>query len=186
MCSADVIDFESLSDGDVITNQFSAQGVLFSNAVALAAGISLNEFEFPPHSGSVVAAATADPLEIDFTTPVDSFFAFFTYSDALTLRVFDPSNNLLSTISSAFSNNEAISGDAGSSPNEELGMNAPSIGRITVTNGNQAITMDDLTFTQATTVAAFPEPSAFVLLLSVLTVLGVVRFRLHIRPTPLR
>lgn len=169
VCLADVIDFESLNDSDAITNQFSGQGVLFSNAVALAAGISLNEFEAPPHSGSIVAGASGDPLEIDFTTPVNSFFAFFTYSEQLTLKVFDPSNNLLATIQSAFSNNEALSGDAGSSPNEQLGLNASSIGRVTVTNadlaaGTSFFVIDDLTFTPAPGVTPVPEPSAFILL----------------------
>ena len=39
------LDFESLSDLESVTNQFS--GVTFANAVALTAGISLNEFDFP-------------------------------------------------------------------------------------------------------------------------------------------
>jgi len=177
-CSADIIDFEILNDSNVISNQFSAQGVQFANAVALAAGISLNDAEFPPKSGAIVAAASGAPLEIDFTTPVSSFLAFFTYSEKLTLQVFDPANNLLATIHSNFSNNEAISGDAGSSPNEQLGLAASSIGRITVTNADLAaglsfIVMDDVTFAPAQGGATVPEPSAFILLSLVLAALAL-------------
>src|SRR5207244_4503963 len=49
-----VIDFEGLQDGTILSNQYS--GVTFSNAIILTAGISLNEFEFPPLSGTNVAS----------------------------------------------------------------------------------------------------------------------------------
>ena len=52
------LDFESLSDGDAVTNQFIGEGVTFSNASILTAGVSLNEFEFPPKSGNMQALKT--------------------------------------------------------------------------------------------------------------------------------
>ena len=39
-----IIDFETLSDADPVTNQFT--GLTFTNTTAITAGISLNEFEF--------------------------------------------------------------------------------------------------------------------------------------------
>jgi hypothetical protein len=50
---ATTLDFEGLNDGDVVTNQFAAQGVTISNGMVLTVGVSLNEFEFPPRSGTI-------------------------------------------------------------------------------------------------------------------------------------
>jgi hypothetical protein len=52
---ASIINFETFLDGSAIpdstniTNQFP--GLTFSNTTVITAGMSLNEFEFPPHSG---------------------------------------------------------------------------------------------------------------------------------------
>jgi hypothetical protein len=42
---ATLINFEGFSDSTAITNQYS--GLVFSDAIILTAGFSLNEFEFP-------------------------------------------------------------------------------------------------------------------------------------------
>ncbi len=42
-------DFEALDDGTTLSAQLP--GVTFANAVVLTAGLSLNEFDFPPASG---------------------------------------------------------------------------------------------------------------------------------------
>ena len=42
------IDFENLTDGTIVGNNYSSFGVIFQNAVIATAGISLNEFKFPP------------------------------------------------------------------------------------------------------------------------------------------
>src|ERR1700674_3903171 len=82
-----VINFEGLSDSTILTNQYP--GLSFSNAIILTAGISLNEFEFPPFSGSNVASDNGGPMRIDFTQPVADVGGFFTYAESLTLRAFD-------------------------------------------------------------------------------------------------
>src|ERR1700722_13497991 len=74
---ATLIDFEGLPDSTVVTNQYA--GLLFSNAVILTAGFSLNEFEFPPHSGVNVLSDNGGPISITFDGPVLSFSGFFTY-----------------------------------------------------------------------------------------------------------
>ncbi|MEK7201668.1 MAG: hypothetical protein AAB737_03475, partial [Patescibacteria group bacterium] len=52
--AAVTIDFEGLTDLDAVTDQFAAQGVLFESTAVLTAGISLNEFKFPPAASSPV------------------------------------------------------------------------------------------------------------------------------------
>jgi hypothetical protein len=64
------IDFESLSDSEIVTTQYAGVGVTFSNATALTAGISLNEFDFPPNSGVNVVYDEGGPMTISFDIPV--------------------------------------------------------------------------------------------------------------------
>ena len=76
------IDFESLTDSESITGQFP--GASFANAIVLRAGISLNEFEFPPASGQNVASDSGGAMSIVFTSPV-----LLTCTDALRVRFLD-------------------------------------------------------------------------------------------------
>ncbi|MGI0134777.1 MAG: hypothetical protein ACREBW_07470, partial [Candidatus Micrarchaeaceae archaeon] len=115
-----VLNFESLGDGVSVTTQFS--GLTFSNTIALTAGISLDEFEFPPHSGSVVVSDDGGPIGITFAAPVTTFGGYFTYAEPLTLTAFDASSTAVDSATSAFSNNMGLSGDPGSSPNELLSL----------------------------------------------------------------
>src|SRR5688572_11915416 len=59
-----LIDFDALGDGDgdAVTNQFA--GVMFSNATVLTAGLSLNELDYPPRSGSNVVYDNGAPITI--------------------------------------------------------------------------------------------------------------------------
>jgi hypothetical protein len=61
--SAALIDFESLAVDEFVTDQFAAEGATFGNAVTLVAGISLNEIDFPPSSGThVISGLDFGPL----------------------------------------------------------------------------------------------------------------------------
>jgi hypothetical protein len=163
---ADTITFEGLTDGTTVTNQFS--NLLFLNATIATAGISLNEFEFPPHSGSNVVFDSDGSMSISFLVPVTSVSGFFTYGTQLTVTVFDASNNVLATLTSAFNNNEALSGDVGSHPNEFISFSVVSgISRISISGdpGGGSFTLDDLTFSTA---APVPEPASLSLLLGAL------------------
>src|SRR5437870_13433610 len=82
-----VLDFEGLPDGTILTNQYSA--ATFSNAIILTAGISLNEFEFPPRSGVSVVSDNDGPMSILFSSPIMSFGGYFTYAEKLTLAAFN-------------------------------------------------------------------------------------------------
>jgi len=138
--------FEGYADSTILTNQYT--GAIFSNAIILTAGITLNELEFPPHNPSNVASDSGGPMSIVFSSGVNSFSGYFTYGVALTLQAFDSSNHLLTSAASAFSNNEELSGVSGSHPNELLQVSsATSIYKIVITGSAQgaSFVMDDVT-----------------------------------------
>lgn len=161
------INFEGIPDSTILTNQYP--GVTFSNAIILTAGISLNEFEFPPFSGSNVASDNGGPISIAFASPATAFSGYFTHSVPLTLRAFNAANAQVASIPSLFSDNLAISGDPGSHPNEFLQLAFGSgISRIAITGdpAGGSFAMDNITYVPA--VSGVPEPSGLSL-----TVLGV-------------
>ena len=138
--------FEGYADSTILTNQYT--GAIFSNAIVLTKGITLNELEFPPHGGNNVASDNGGPMSIAFSSGVNSFSGYFTYGVALTLQAFDSSNHLLTSATSAFSNNEELSGASGSHANELLQVSsATSIYKIVITGSAQgaSFVMDDVT-----------------------------------------
>lgn len=163
-----LIDFESIADGDAVTNQYA--GVVFSNAIALQAGGSLNEFEFPPRSGSTVAFDDGGPIVVTFSDAQQAFQAYFTYAAPLTVSAFDLSNNLLGSVTSSFSSNLLLSGDLGSVPNELLALSFSGIRSVSITGAaaGASFTMDDLDFVADSNGGGprpIPEPSALALCL---------------------
>jgi hypothetical protein len=185
LAGATTIDFESYGDGDPVTDPFP--GVALTNATALVAGASLNEFEFPPHSGNTVVFDDGGPIIIDFATPAGSVGAYFTYVTALTLSAFDAALNVIGTDLSLFGSNLALSGDPGSSPNEFLGITSLSgISRVTISGdlGGGSFTMDDLTFEpHQDNGNGVPEPPIALLLAAGVVVLGSSRVRIRRRPS---
>ena len=157
-----VLDFEGFSDSTSLTTQYP--GLTFSNATIITAGITLNEFEFPPHSGSNVAFDNNGPISISFASPVLSFSGYFTYAVPLTLAGFNATSTQVGSATSAFSSNLALSGDPGSTPNEFLSVSfASGISSVTITGdpAGGSFVMDDVTYT-----TAVPEPGSIILLLS--------------------
>jgi hypothetical protein len=148
-----IIDFEDLTDSTPVTTQYA--GLTFSDTTVITAGISLNEFEFPPHSGTNVAFDDGGPISIFSDTPIESFGAYFTYTEALTLTAFDSLGDTVGTATSAFSNNLACldgppcQGDPGSSPNEfiQIALDQTFV-HITIQGdpGGTSFTMDDVTY----------------------------------------
>jgi hypothetical protein len=151
-----LITFENLSSGVSVTNQYAAQGVDFSNATVLTAGVSLNEMEFPPHSGTNVIYDAAAPVTVTFSTPYNDVGAYFTYATQITLNAYDAHGNLLATLLSPFSKNEAMS--PGSTPDAFLGFaGVGPISSISIVGDSLggSFVLDDLTAT--------PEPAALLL-----------------------
>lgn len=157
-----VINFDALSDSAVVTNQFS--GLTFSNTTALSAGLSLNEFEYPPRSGTNVVFDDGGAISILFGTPETSVGGYFNYAQLITLSAFDASDVFVGSVTSAFNSNLASSGALGSSPNEFLSLaSAGGIARVTITGDSQggSFTLDDLTLPDP---ARVPEPASLALL----------------------
>jgi len=159
-----VIDFEAFSNLESITNQIS--GVTFTDTTVLTAGISLNESDFPPASGVNAAFDDSGPVRIDFLNPLAAFSTRVTYAVQVSLAAFDAANNLLGTISSAFSSNLASGGDLGSAPNELLQATFNGIAYVTITGDSLggSFVFDDVMLTPSETAAAVPEPATLTLL----------------------
>ena len=172
--SALSVDFETLADGAAVTNQFA--GVSFSNATALQAGFSLNEVDFPPHSGSVVVSDEGGPMTLLFSSPVTQVSAFFTYAMPLTLTAWDALDVALddSTLS-LYSTNAALSGDPGSAPNEFLQLAFAGIAKLTISGdpGGGSFVLDDLSFTPK----ALPVPEPATAALTAIALAGLLARR---------
>lgn len=156
------IDFEGFPDSTSLTTQYP--GLTFTNATVITAGISLNEFEFPPHSGVNVVFDDGSPISVNFASPILSFSGFFTYAEPLVLAAFDASSSQVGSAVSLFSSDLALSGDTGSSPNEFLSVSfAGGISSVTITGdpAGGSFVLDDVTYT-----SAVPEPNSLVLLLT--------------------
>jgi hypothetical protein len=152
---AGVIDFENLPDGAIVGAQYP--GVTFTNATVLTAGISLNEFEFPPHSGANVIFDDGGPITITFSTPTTSIDVYVTYAVPVSMIAFDANNNIIATLITAFGSNLLLSGDPGSTPNERLFIgNTAGISTVQIAGNSlgQSLTLDDLSYASST-----PEPS---------------------------
>jgi hypothetical protein len=173
---AGIASFDNLTDGDLVTNQYPS--LTFTNTIVFSAGISLNEFEFPPHSESNVASDNGGPITILFSTPVTSVSGFFTYLVPLNLIGFDASDTAVASATSAFQSNLALSGDPGSSPNELLTLaSASGISRVTLQGdpGGGSFVLDDLSYTPVASTAA-PEPSTGLLAGCVLFFVAAARW----------
>ncbi|GCL62769.1 S8 family serine peptidase [Pseudaquabacterium pictum] len=150
-----LVDFEGISDGSALTTQIA--GLTFSRTIVLVAGIGINEFDFPPRSGSGVASDDGGALEITFAAPVLSFSGHFTYTVPLLLQAFDARAALVASASSAFASNL---GGGVNPPNERIELSFASgftLLRITGDAGGASFTLDDLAVT------AVPEPGTGVL-----------------------
>lgn len=181
---ATLITFDDRSDAESVTTQYP--DVAFSNATALTAGLSLNEFSFPPHSGDTAVFDDGGPLSLGFLSPVAEFGAFFTYTTPLTLAAFDASANLIGSVTSTFGSNTADGADAGSSPNEFIFLNfsTSTISTVTITGllTGGSFVMDDATFASAPTPpTGVPEPATLILMLIALPMLALAGRRKNLR-----
>jgi hypothetical protein len=160
------LDFEGFPDSTVLSTQYA--GFTFADAIILTAGVSLNEFEFPPYSGVNVVSDNGGPMSIDFSSPATSFGGYFTYLEPLTIDAFDASSILVASATSDFADNDALFGDPGSSPNEFIQVSfAGGISSVTITGDplGGSFTLDNATI--STGIPSAPEPGTRELLASV-------------------
>jgi hypothetical protein len=166
--AATTLDFEGFADSTIVTTQYL--GLTFSNTIILTAGISLDEIDFPPHSGANVASDNNGPITIDFATPITTFSGYFTYTEPLTLNAFDVTSTEVASATSLFSENFVSSGN----PANELITVAFAGGfsSVTITGdpSGGSFTMDDLTYAAGT--STVPE-GPFTLLLFAMTAILV-------------
>lgn len=170
IASGTLVDFEGLADGTLVTDQYSALGVTFSGSAQvvvsgpgtiLTAGISLDELEFPPHSGVNVVFDGNGPIFGNFSTPMTSVGAYFTYAETVTLTVFDASGQALTSAVSSYTQNYTSSGTG--TPNEFISISDPagfSSFEIAGDPSGGSFAMDDFTFSSPS--VAVPESTGFV------------------------
>jgi hypothetical protein len=142
------ITFDTLNDGDVVTTQYS--GVTFSNAQVLRSGFSLNEIDFPAHSGANAITDASGPISIAFSAPVSNFSGYFTHAKPITITAFDGTGNQLAVTTST-KNNAAVSGD-GSAPNELLSLAAGNIAKVVISGSlaGNSVVADDISYASGT------------------------------------
>jgi hypothetical protein len=172
--SAVTLDFEGFPDSTILTAQYA--GLTFTNTIILTAGISLNEFEFPPHSGVNVASDNNGPITIEFASPITSFSGYFTYVEPLTATGFNAADIEIASAVSAYSSNDALFGDPGSSPNEFIQISyAGGMSSVTITGdpGGGSFVMDDVSYAIAS--AGVPEPGTLSLMLAGMFVFFSIR-----------
>jgi len=107
-CAAPVtLDFESLPDLRSVTTEYAALGLTVQGGFSLTAGFSLNEVDFPPHSGQKVLGneTNSNPLALMFATPTDALSAWFTHGAALSITSYAADGSLLGTVVSASNSN---------------------------------------------------------------------------------
>jgi uncharacterized protein (TIGR03437 family) len=141
-----LLNFEGLNDGVAVTTQFA--GVTFSNAQTLTAGYSLDQLEYPAHSGKNVITDNGGPITITFSSAISAFSGYFTHAKPITIDAFDIGNQIVTTSSSK--NNLGVSGD-GTPPNELLSLSGTNVVKVVIT-GNPAgdsVVADDLSYTNA-------------------------------------
>jgi hypothetical protein len=170
---ATTINFDSLSDSQAVTNQFAGLGVTFSRTVALTAGVSLNELDFPPHSGQNAVTNLDGDMIIAFSQPTASVQGFFTYTQPITMMSFDANALLLGSVSSKAGcmTNIASAASLSCPSNEALGFGGNNNIKQVVIGG--AFVMDDLSFETGTQIV--PETTSVSLMALGLAVLFGLR-----------
>lgn len=162
------LDFESLPDQLVVGNEYAGLGLsMVHGALSLTAGFSLNEVDFPPHSGVVALGneLTSSPLELLFSTPTNGLSAWFTYSAPLSIMSYAiDGTTLLGTVSSLSSSNFGRS--------ELIDFGFSNVGRVVIQSADYYI-LDDLRFDSH----AAPEPTSLGLVAFALAAAGMTASR---------
>jgi hypothetical protein len=160
------INFEQFPEFTQITNQYSAEGAVFTNALELVAP-DYDFFDYPPHSGSgVITNDPNDPIEVNFSPGAGDITGWYSAPDGMIVAAFDSSDDLLAFFVGADTNmsNAEFSIYTGTAVVSWIAISAA--------DGADSETVDDLTYTIT------PEPDSLVLLATgVLGLAGILRRR---------
>lgn len=161
-------DFEAFMDTEILTGQLA--GLTFSNATVLTAGVTLNEFEFPPASGINAVETVGGPLTIVFSSPVFSVSGLFTYGTELTFEAFDGATSL-GFVTSASLDNRLLSGSTFTNELLSFANSSGLISSVVITGAisSEAFVLDNLTVDSGN-LTTVPEPATLALLAGVLGV----------------
>lgn len=147
---AAVINFDSLSTGDMVDNQFLDLGVDFNGtATVLTAGNGLNP-AYPAFSpNNIVYNFPPSTIRIDAVNSLwQNVGAYITGSENITLTAYSSENTVLGMMSTGGSN--FLDAETGLLPNIFLNITAPNIAYVKFTNmGDQvgnSFTLDNFTF----------------------------------------
>jgi hypothetical protein len=156
--AASTITFEGLPDSTLVTNQYA--GLTFTNALILSAGQSLNDFDYPPHSGANVITNWGGPeLSVTFAAPTRSFSAYMTHGTDITMSLFGAGHVLFATVTHPGGNYVS----SGNTPNYLVSLNL-GIDIYSVTFSSEfPFVVDDISFDDPTD-APVPEPASLLLL----------------------
>ncbi len=164
------IDFESLPNLEVVTLQFAADDIAFSNVIVLEAFSTLNEIDFPPSSGiHSVSGIAPGAAVIDFLLPARLLGVRLTTANTALAQAFGAGDVLLDS--------QLVVANLGSNTNVEFVRSIPDIEYVRfagqLSGDAFSLTLDDVVFDTA----EIPEPSTLVLLAAGLIPLAIHRGR---------
>lgn len=156
------LDFDGLTDSDLVTDQFAALGVTFENAIVSTFGVSLDPFlHDAPVSGDNVLSDFGGSMRLIFgTTPAFSFSGFFNYAEPLTINAYF-GGALVATAASAFDRNLLDT----TNPSNELLILSGVFDEIVISGVEfGGFTVDNLTFDNEPSAVAEPGTLALMVL----------------------
>ncbi len=172
---ADTVTFEPFDDDTPLSGQIG--GLHFQNAVVLKAQFSLNEIDFPPHSGTNAAVNEGGDLALALLAPAQAVSGFVTYAQPLTILARQSDGTTLTWTSAYASNLGGGDGAPGSVPNEPFTFSS-AIGIVALTFDGLAAVDDSLALDDLSIASAIPEPAGALLALAGVALLAWRR-RLH-------
>jgi hypothetical protein len=153
------INFDGLPDSTAVGDTYASAGIHFAHGIALTAGVSLNEIQFPPHSGTGVLADGGSTIVITFDSAASGISAYFAHLNQLTFTAFDAGGGLLGTYSSPLT---SFTGGT-----EQIGLGFSGVSELDISAQTPSTYMlDDLSFQTGATPSGVPDSGSTLTLLA--------------------
>ena len=157
--SVTTISFDGLPDKIAVGDTYASSGIHFAHGIALTAGVSLNEIQFPPHSGTGVLADDGSTIVVTFDSAASAISAYFAHLNQLTFTAFDAGGGLLGTYSSPLS---SFTGGT-----EQLSLGFSGVSELDISTQTPGTYMlDDLSFQTGSTPSGVPDSGSTLRLLA--------------------